>query len=233
MEEFLKQNYFVLTYSVEGLAAVIGLFCLKKYKHTAVKYFICFLVYSFCIDLLGRYPTYLKSFGYFQYIDGTIFEKNYWWYALFGITSMCFYFYYFFAILNNKLFKKVFRYVSIFLIVLSVLHFIIHIDQFYNKNSSFIRINTSVLIIFGVILYLVEVLQTEKILLFFKSINFYISSVLLIWLLITTPLTFYEIYFSTADWNFVFLKGHIYLSANMFMYLMFTFALLWCNPEND
>ena len=51
MEEFLKQYYALITYGVELLAAVTGLLCLKKYKTTAAKYFIYFLVYVFILEL--------------------------------------------------------------------------------------------------------------------------------------------------------------------------------------
>lgn len=234
MNEFLRQNYFLITFSVEFLAAVTGIFCYKKYKHTAAKYFIYFLVYTFLTDFLGRYPIFMKNTDYFKFIEGTIFEKNFLWYAILAyLGSMFFFLFYFHIILKNELFKKVFKAISIFLITISVIHLIIDIDQFYYKSSTFLTINSSVLIILGAILYLVELLQSDKMLNFFKSINFYISSVFLIWLLIITPLTFYQIYFSTADWNFVFLKWQIFLFANMFMYLTFTFALIYCKPKND
>lgn len=234
MNEFLRQNYFLLTYSVEFLAAVTGIFCYKKYKSSVAKYFIFFLIYSFIIDLLGNYSRYINSVEFYQYIKGTIFEKNYLMFAIFGyLGRMYFFLFYYLMILKNELFKNVFKYISIFLIAISILHLIIHIEQFYYKGSTFLTINSSVLIILGAILYLVEVLQSDKILYFFQSINFYISCVFLIWLLIITPLTFYQIYFSTADWNFVFLKWQIYLFANLFMYITFTFALIYCKPEND
>jgi hypothetical protein len=44
-------------------------------------------------------------------------------------------------------------------------------------------------------------------------------------------LVFYDIYNTNGDWNFIFLKWQIYLSANVFMYLTFTFALIFCKPD--
>ena len=234
MDEFLRQNYFLFTYSLEFLAAVTGIFCYKKYKSSAAKFFVIYLVYIFLVDFFGRYPTFLKDFGFDYLIKNTVFEKNYLWYAVFGSLGRMLYFLVFYRkILRTELFKKLYSYVAYFLVTISIISLIAGIEQFYQKSSSFISINSSILIILGSILYLVEVLQSDKILDFYKSINFYISSVFLIWLLIITPLTFYEIYFSTADWNFVFLKWQIYLFANIFMYLTFTFALIYCKPEND
>lgn len=54
-------------------------------------------------------------------------------------------------------------------------------------------------------------LQSETILSFYKSINFYISSTILIWWLVITPLVFFQIYFLNVDWSFIILRWQIYL----------------------
>lgn len=81
--------------------------------------------------------------------------------------------------------------------------------------------------------YLLELLASEDILKFHKSINFYIAITVLLWYVITTPVSFYGVYFSGDDWNFIFLRWQIYFFANVFMYLTFTFALIWCNPQKN
>ena len=77
-----------------------------------------------------------------------------------------------------------------------------------------------------------EILLSDTILVFYKSINFYISVAILIWWLIITPIVFFEKYNTTSDWDYVFLKWQIKLFANICMYLTFTFALIFCKPEN-
>ena len=79
----------------------------------------------------------------------------------------------------------------------------------------------------------VKIINSQEILFFYKSINFYIAAVILIWWIITTPLMFYNMYFTSSDWTFVLLKREIILLANIFMYSSFTIALLWCKPQND
>ena len=81
--------------------------------------------------------------------------------------------------------------------------------------------------------YFIQILNTDKILVFNKQVNFYISIALFVWFLVTTPLDFYHIYFLNVDWDFIFLKWEIYLFANIFMYSTFTFALIYCKPENN
>lgn len=234
MNEFLRQNYFLLTHSVEFLAAVTGLFCLKKYKSTAAKYFIYFLIYSFFVDFLGRYPDHLIKLNRFNLIKSTIFEHNYWWYSLFyliGLSSIVIFLN--FELLTSKISRSILKYSSYLYFVVYFIYFIINFKSIFQSSDIFLWIFTVLLIIGVISIYYFEILSSNRIFNFYKSIYFYFNSALLVWCLITAPLSFYNIYFSTSDWNFVFLKWQILLFANIFMYLTFTFALIFCKPQYD
>lgn len=238
MENFLTDNYSLLTRLVEAMAAFTGLLCLKKFKHTNTKYFIWFLVYVLIIELIGSYTSYIKDFEFLsklkEQIKGTIFQRNSWYYTLFWtIGSAVFYSFYFQKILKNKYLIDTLKILTRALLVFSFVVIVTDIDEFFARSSSQIKIFSSLLIIMAVIFYFMEVLLSNRILTFYKSLNFYISATLFIFFLIITPLTFYNIYYSQADWNFVFLRQHIYLISNIFMYTTFTFALIFCKPEND
>ncbi|MBJ7879963.1 hypothetical protein [Gelidibacter salicanalis] len=233
MDEFLRQNYNTLTHSVEVLGAATGIICFNKYKKTGVKYFILFLIYATIVDYFGSYPVFLKRLNRFELIENSIFEKNYLYFTVFwGIGSALFYTFFYRKILNNKGRKRFLRYAAILFLIGAGCHIFFNLHSSSSEYRIIIFVFGSLLILLSVCFYFIEILESDKVLTFYKSIYFWISSVILIWFLITTPLLFYEIYFSTADWNFVFLKWQIYLAANMFMYLSFTFALLWCKPEN-
>ena len=106
-------------------------------------------------------------------------------------------------------------------------------NDFFVKSFTIIDITSSLVIITAVFLYLIQWLQSDKILTFYKSINFYISATLFIWYLITTPIIFYDIYFSREDWAYVILKSSIMLFSIIFMYSTFTIALIFCKPQNN
>lgn len=238
MEEFFRQNYSLLTYIVEIMAAVAGLFCYKKYKHTITRYFIYFLIYVVLLELIGRYPTYLANYKTLNsirdFICGTVFESNHWLYTIFWtIGSALFYSFFYRKILKNTQYIKIIKYSSILFLLSTVIYIATHWDAFFISSFPFIKIFGAIVILICVIFYFIEILQRDMILSFYKSLNFCISVVLLIWYIVITPLVFYDIYFSTADWNFVFLRRDIYLYANIFMYSSFAIALLWCKPEND
>jgi hypothetical protein len=61
LREFLLHNYGFLTRLVEIIAAVSGILVFKKYKDTAVKYFIYFLIYVAIIELIGDYTSYVAK----------------------------------------------------------------------------------------------------------------------------------------------------------------------------
>ncbi len=234
MNEFLSQNYFLITHSVESLAAGTGLFFYKKYKATAAIYFIWFLVYSAFVDIIMRYPRFFNYLEIFEMIENTIFEKNYWYATIFWfIASTIFYIFYFHKITQNRVLKAVLKFTKWLFIITSLIVFIIDYEKLYTGYIPLIHGLSTLAVFFAISLYLYEILNSDCILIFYQSINFYISATVLIWWLITTPLVFYELYFSQADWNFVFLKYQIFLFANVFMYVSFTLALIFCKPQYD
>lgn len=234
MEEFLKQYYALITYGVELLAAVTGLLCLKKYKTTAAKYFIYFLVYVFILELLGNYPKALKYIDGAYLIKDTLIETNYWWFNLFGrIGFSLFLSIIFYNILTIKIYKKIIKHTVSILISIAFLYSFLNFQTIFKTSDIVLTFISLSLILTCLVLYFLEMLQSYKVLNFYNELYFYISSAFLIWYLITTPLIFYQIYFSTADWSFIFLKWQIFLFANVFMYLTFTFALIYCKPEKE
>ncbi|WP_417213529.1 hypothetical protein [Bizionia sp.] len=234
MNEFLSQNYFLITHSVEFLAAGTGLFLYKKYKSTAVIYFIWFLVYSAFVDLISRYPRFFHYLETFDSIENTMFERNYWYITIFWvIASTLFYVFYFQKIIQHPKLKTILKFTKWLFLTASIIILTTQYEKLYISYIPLIQVLSTLTVFLAISLYLYEILNSDTILNFYKSINFYISAIVLIWWLITTPLVFYELYFSQADWNFVFLKYQIFLFANVFMYVSFTLALIFCKPQYD
>ena len=70
MEEFLRNNYFLITHSLEILAAITGLLLFAKYKRIAAKYFIYFLVYITICELIAKYSYYIDKGQFFHFLKG-------------------------------------------------------------------------------------------------------------------------------------------------------------------
>ncbi len=234
MNEFLLKYYNTITFSVEILAAVTGLILYKKYKLTAAKFFIWFLIYLVIYDFSGSYVNYTKDNQVFSFLQGTVFIRNFWWSTLcWKIGAICFFAFYFNKVLNNKAFKKIIKYSAYTFFTFSVIYIICNWHDYFIRFFPIISILGAVIVFICTVFYFIEILQSDRILTFYRSINFYISAAIFIWWLIITPLIFYDIYNTNKDTDFLFLKWQIYLFANILMYLTFTFALIFCNPEKE
>ncbi|WP_111307229.1 hypothetical protein [Confluentibacter sediminis] len=233
MNEFLLEYNNTITFCVEILAAVTGLVLYNKYKPTAATYFIYFLAYLSICDVFNTYVYYIKD-GFLYFLRGTVFIRNFWWTTLYWkIGAILFFSFYYHGILANKIFKMILKYSGYSFLIFSSIYVLYNWDAYFVQFFPIISILGAVIVFLCTAFYFFEILNSEKILTFYRSINFYISAAIFIWWLIITPLVFYDIYNSRYDWNFIFLKWQIYLFANIVMYLTFTFALIFCNPDID
>lgn len=233
MKHFLLSNYSVLTHLAELMAAVTGILLYKKYKLKHAKYFIWFLVYLFVCDSLGSYKKYVND-GFLYFLKGTVFEKNFWWSTLsWKVGAILFFSFYYSRILKTKAFKFYVKISGILFFFFCVIYIGLNWNDFFIRFFPVISITGTMVVFLCTVLYFIEILLSERILTFYKSLNFYISMAIFIWWLIITPLVFYDLYVSNDDRNLSILKMEIYLFSNIFMYSTFTFALIWCKPEND
>ncbi|MFV0571822.1 MAG: hypothetical protein ACK5M1_05245 [Xanthomarina gelatinilytica] len=232
MEEFLRQNYYSINILVEILATVTGLILYKRYKHTPTKYFIWFLVYIASCEFLGSYTRYSHKDGFLYFLEGTLFEYNYWWSTLYWkIGAILFFTIYYYKILETDIFKKIIKAVGYSFLSFSSIFILLNLKDFFIRFFPIISVLGALVVFICVTLYLIEALKSDKLFFIYKSISFYITLAIFIWWLIITPLIFYDIYSSTSDWNFVFLKWQVYLFANIFMYGTFTIGLIVSKPE--
>ncbi|WP_194768672.1 hypothetical protein [Tamlana sp. I1] len=237
MSDFLIKHYSFLTHGVELLAAGTGIFFYNRYRCTAAKYFIFFLIYIAFCELFCLYTRFVDSNKILSFLVGTIFEKNHWLYTLFwDIGAPLFFSFFYHKILSTKLFKNIIFVSSIIFLLFSILYIGLNREVFFFQFYDAVFVFGAGIILLCTSLYFIETLLSDKILHFYKSLYFYISAAIFMWWLVITPLTFYDIYYTyelgnpIRDWNYKFLRNQIYILANLFMYLTFTFALIWCKP---
>lgn len=148
------------------------------------------------------------------------------------VGSALFYSFYFEKIIETRLIKKILNYSRKLFFLFAVGYIVFNINLFFNSSIVVVKILGAILILLSTALFFVEILKSDKVLVFYKSIDFYIAAVVFLWFLIRTPIVFYDVYFTTNDWDFVILKSSIFLITNMFMYLTFSIILLCCRPQN-
>lgn len=238
MSDFFVKNFSLINDIPLFIAALIGLIVYDRYKKTQVKYFIWFIIYVFLMELIGGYPGYFNKYEILADIKSlfknTIFEKNYWWYTIFwSIANLVFIPFYFSKILIEKRHKLITKYCSVFFVLISLTVIIFNFEKFFISTYPIIKILDAVIVFVCVALYFVELLKSNHVLEFYKSIHFYIASILFIWWLVTTSTVFFEIYLNKNDPNFRKIRAFTFLFSNIFMYLSFAFALYFCKPKEN
>ena len=218
--DFIKENRSFIWLFFESLAAITGLFLFKRYEKSYTKYFIYFLVYVVFIVIIGRYTYLVDDNKIFSFLEGTLIERNYWYYTIFwDIAATLFFGWYFMKIINNNTHRKILKASIYIFIIVSISSILFDLDMFFKKTNSIIKICSTLIILQCVIYYFLEILQSDKILTFYKSINFYICCAILILWLIQTPLTFFEQYYRKEDLSYVNLRGYINLIIIPIMYI--------------
>ena len=149
------------------------------------------------------------------------------------IGSSLFYLFFYRKVLKTRKYKTILKICFYGFVVVVLGFYATDWTALFDRRPFFLSVMNLLAILLCTTLYFLEILYSERILNFSRSIVFYISLTILVWFLINTPITFYMQYFRKADSDFVLLRYKITLFSNIFMYLTFAIALLWCKPQND
>ncbi|WP_299888074.1 hypothetical protein [uncultured Lacinutrix sp.] len=229
MFEFLFKNSLYITHCIEFIAAVIGVFYIRKHQGTAAVFFIIILVYLFFVDIIG---TYYNNFLFFTTNKESVFYLNYWWFTIFfDIIAVILFVILYQKILKNERHKLILKYgASIYFVIATVL-ILYNTETLFKSSFPTLYILGAILIICCSGFYFIQILKDENLLTFSRSLYFYISTAIFLWWLIITPLVFYDMYYILEDKSFILLKRGIYIFSNMFMYLTFAIGLIVSKPE--
>lgn len=215
---------YLVPYS-ELIAAITGTFFYFKYKNTPWKYFLFYLWLVVVVEFTGGY---IRNHKILVYIDekGLIYNK--WLYNSYKFIAFNSFFFIYNRALNNKTFKNTIKTFSILYIVVSLFNWVF-IQNFIKESSELPKIVGALFLATTIILYFIELLRSDKVLIYHKMISFWISIGLLIYYVGNIPFT--------LKWNtyMLFPKLHnlfliVYVLA-ITMYLIFAFGFIWSNKE--
>lgn len=234
MIDFLYNNFSTLNYIFEALAVVTGLLCLKKYKGTAAVFFIGILVHLFLCDFLGQFPYWYKEFEFLSVLKNSNFKTNSWWFTIFfDIVAIILFSVFYQKILKNKMHINSIKYATYIYVLVAVFLIFNDLNNFYTSNFPLLYVLQTLIIITCSTLYFMEVMMSQSILKFHKSLYFYISFTIFIWWLVVTPLSFFDKYHNLRDEDFILIRRGIYVFSNVFMYTTFTIGLIVSTPEKS
>ena len=211
----------------ELIAAITGTIYFYKYKHTHLKYFLFLLWYITITEFVASFASKQNVLVFF---DENGVDYNYWFYNLLRIVTFTTLLLIYVKSISNQTYRRILK-ACLIIYILAVIINWSFIQNFAFEISEVPKILGSMFLIFAIIFYLIELLRSDKILVFHKMLLFWISVGLLLFYSGTIP-------FALNINGYALIPGiHklfliVYILAIM-MYLIFTFGFIWSKKEQQ
>lgn len=223
MYSFLTINFFEL------LAAMAGSLYLKSNNKIEVKIFVWFLWFSFINELVfGWLPSFVRDYDTFAFLKDTIFEFNLWIYNVVIIVKFIIYSIFFYSFIPNNFTRKILKYGVVLFVLYSIIYLITTKSLFISVSAPTYILGSFFLLLI-VLIYFIEVLKSEEILNFKRTLPFYIAIGALVFHLTVTPLFIYLKFYRSKNASFVEIYQIILTAANIFMYTCYTLGFIICS----
>lgn len=191
-----------------------------KYAKRSLRFLLVILWLSVFTEFFSNY-MYENKFLMYK-------ETNYWLYNLMYPTWKFLYLYIYYKVLEVKVYKL---WVKYFIILYGVAISInwLFLQNFLFELESYSRILGCIFITLSAIFYLLELLRSNKIIIFHRKLLFWISIGLMLFYSGSIPFIIIRDFYSHIDYiHNIFLIR--YLLAAL-MYLLFTFGFIWSKKE--
>ena len=231
MENLPIADYLLIT--LEICAAIIGTSYYRKTKRqdTSLKYLVFLLWMTAFFEVFALLPYLVKAFEELYFLKGTIFEYNDWVFNVLIFISYVLYIMYFRTNVVSNIVRKVLLVLIVLFVVSIISNFIIS-DVFFKKLSTLTDVLGSVILLLSVMFYFYEVLLSERVLVFYKLLAFYVAIGALIFHLTITPIDIYFEYAVDSDSNFFKFRSFVLYSASFFMYTCYIIGFIVCSKKN-
>lgn len=230
--DFILKNIPVIL--LELIAAIAGVFYVRKVKPDKGKFFfVIFLWFTLVVDMMGSYSgiAYFTEYKVFGFVKGTVFSNNYWLFNIYILVSNLFFIWFFRNEISNNNYSKLLLFLSIVMAITVTIDFFM--GNYFHTISRVSTIFGSLLMLLAILLFYMDLLASEKLLSLKYNLPFYISVVLLIHTLCTTPLDFLSNYFKTSTGNDLFVSFRVstFFFLNILLYLTYTIAFIQCSRK--
>ena len=211
----------------ELIAAIIGTIYFYKYKHTHLKYFLYILWYIVLTEFTGWFS---RHYGVLGFYDETGQHYNLWMYNFMYLLFFPLVLWIYLKSVHTIIFKKWIKAFIVIYVLFSMVNWIF-IQNIKYEWSELPDVVGTLFLVVSILFYFIELLKSDKIIIYHKKLLFWISVGLLIFHIGTLP-------FMIKATDYALLTGiHnlflvIWILA-LIMYLIFTFGFIWSNIEED
>lgn len=220
---------------LELIAAIAGTVYIRKYRDDIPsRYFMYFLWLTFLVEIVGLLPNIIHRYNTVSELcslENSFWSENFWLYNPYLILSILFYIFYIKMNIGSKIINKILLIILIFYGISSLLNLLLT-DVFIASYSAYSFVLGSIFLFLAIGFYFYQILQSNDILNFGKSIPFYFSIGTLVFHLCVTPLFIYSKYYSAKSPEFVYIYALILTIANIFMYTCYIFGFVVCYRKN-
>ncbi len=227
-------HHFIIINVFEIAAVVSGIFYTVKNKEDIYsRYFVYFLMFTvFIVELIfGWLPGLIKKIDALSFLKDTIFTSNQWTYNINDLVSFSFYLSFFaFQIKSDRNKKNAFVVIILFLI--SAIINLLLTSVFFEGISSYIYIVGSLLLFLFISYYFFQLFLSENLLIFYKTIPFYVAIGCSLFYLCVTPIFIYEkFYFESINVEYKKIHKLLLTLINVFTYSTYTIGFIVCSKK--
>ncbi|MCX2681495.1 hypothetical protein OOZ15_16195 [Galbibacter sp. EGI 63066] len=231
---YFKRSIFLF----ELTAFIIGLICYGTYKTTPNKIIIYFLVITLLNEIIGLIPIIVWKFpessiaGFLEaHLPDILVRNNIWIASIHSILS-----FYIFLIYFRELSKRensrlrMFNWLLVIYTV-SVVYDLIHYKTLYIKLGDTHRIVGALCSLIAALLYMKIMLKSDRIIMFYKQLSFWIMVGIIFFNLVTMPIFIFadQLGFSGPVYNYV-LVFSCYIMYGCFIVGFIVHARQWHPP---
>lgn len=219
-----KAIYYLLLF----FSVVLATITYKGYKGTPNRFFLWFLWLTVLVECFGLFQYYYYkdcSIGIMPYIMNLIYKgylpelyliKNAWLYNSYRMVIYPLYIYYYYLLIKSSKKRVLLKYLLLLCIVISLIDIIINNNVFISEKLMMTPIVGGLFILISSTVFLMEVLKSDELLSFHKTLPFWVTFGALIFYLTTIPIFMFKEYLK--EFNSYTTYTSILYFSNYFLY---------------
>jgi len=212
----------------ELISAIVGTIYFYKYKFSSLKYFLYLLWFITFIEFTVSFVS-SNHITAFLFFDNNGQQYNLWFYNLLRIVTFLTLFYIYFKIIRTEKYRQIIKFFAIIYSLVIIINWSI-IQNFFYEMSEIPKVMGSLFLIITVLFYFIELLRSDKIITFHRTLLFWISVGLLLYYSGTIPFSLkFNGYMLFPGIHKLFLINTVLAIT---MYLIFTFGFIWSKKES-
>lgn len=223
------ENSTIITSCFELIAAISGSLYYKKVRDKRLRIFVHYLWLTFAVEVLGSYSyLMLNNYDYqwFIALKNSPFCANRWLYNIYSYLAMGFISIFYYNFMNTYKTRVTILATMGAYSVFTILYYTLT-DAFFKTTLPYHFTISVAIICLYVLLYFLQLINSDKILYFYKMPSFYISVGLLLWYLCVIPLFIFNDYFKAINVDFLEFRYLLLLFINLCAYTCFAFGFLY------